>query len=65
MGLLGLLNLIYFAENYTERARKLVKSGRDYPFAVTGINITHMLLNLLNLTHGKHPLSFESHIFIT
>jgi hypothetical protein len=52
MGLLGLLNLIYFAENYTEKARSLIVANREYPWAVTGINITSMLLNMLNLTAG-------------
>jgi hypothetical protein len=50
MGLLGLLNLIYFAENYTEKARSLVRSHKEYPWAATGINITHTLLDMLNLT---------------
>lgn len=63
MGLLGLLNLIYFAgfiqdvlthikEKYSERANKILRNKREYPFAVTGINITSTLLNLLNLTKG-------------
>jgi len=50
MGLLGLLNLIYFAENYTEKVRKILTAQREYPWAVTGINITNMLLVMLNLT---------------
>jgi len=50
MGLLGLLNLIYFAEHYTERVRQLVEANRDYPWAATGINITNMLMNMLKLT---------------
>lgn len=52
MGLLGLLNLIYFAEHYTDKVKAIVRSDREYPWAVTGINITHMLLNLLNITKG-------------
>jgi len=50
MGLLGLLNLIYFAENYTYKVQSIIRSNRDYPWAVTGINITHMLLKMLHLT---------------
>lgn len=52
MGLLGLLNMIYFSENYDEKARSLVHSQRDYPWAASGINITNMLLKMLNLTQG-------------
>eukprot|EP01114_Cavostelium_apophysatum_P008679 TRINITY_DN2136_c0_g1_i1.p1 TRINITY_DN2136_c0_g1~~TRINITY_DN2136_c0_g1_i1.p1 ORF type:complete len:688 (-),score=180.13 TRINITY_DN2136_c0_g1_i1:35-2098(-) len=50
MGLLGLLNLIYFSEHYRDRAQNILSQHRDYPFAVTGINITSTLINLLNLT---------------
>jgi len=50
MGLLGLLNLIFFAENYTEKIKTILSLDNEYPFAVTGINITNMLLQLLDLT---------------
>jgi len=57
MGLLGLLNLIYFAEHYTEKSRKMITEKREYPFAATGINITSALLSLLNLNSGMTDLS--------
>src|SRR5579885_2148837 len=52
MGLLGLLNLIYFAERYNEKAKMLIFSKRQYPWAATGINITNMLLKLLGLNEA-------------
>jgi hypothetical protein len=49
MGLLGLMNLVYFAERYKEIARGVIAAGREYPWAATGINITNMLFALLGL----------------
>jgi len=54
MGLLGLHNLMYFAENYTDTFRKIVsiqaeRKERDYPVAVAGINISQMLCDLLRV----------------
>lgn len=51
MGMLGLENLIYFAENYNEQWKKILaiqheRAGKDYPVAVAGINITSMLFEL-------------------
>ncbi len=57
MGLLGLHTLPYFAENYTERMRTILECRREYPFAVAGINITSMLLEILNMD-GMQPYSF-------
>jgi len=50
MGLLGLLNLIYFASTYTGKARAMILREKEYPWAASGINITNMLLNLLKLS---------------
>eukprot|EP01117_Protostelium_nocturnum_P013972 TRINITY_DN5270_c0_g1_i3.p1 TRINITY_DN5270_c0_g1~~TRINITY_DN5270_c0_g1_i3.p1 ORF type:complete len:623 (+),score=239.23 TRINITY_DN5270_c0_g1_i3:163-2031(+) len=49
MGLLGLLNLLYFAENYSTEVLKIVDSHRDYPWAASGINITNMIMNILGI----------------
>lgn len=54
MGLLGLLNLIYFAETYTDIFRKIVvtqatRKEKDYPVAVAGINVSQMLCDLLHI----------------
>ena len=48
MGLLGLMNLIYIAENHSNTFRRIVKgqASRDdflYPVAVAGISISHLL----------------------
>ena len=51
-GLLSLSQLIYFCENYTERARNLnVRAShptKGYGLAITGINLTVMLSKALN-----------------
>lgn len=61
MGLLGLHNLIYFAEKYTDTFRAIVKrnvdrGSRDYPAAVAGINITQLLFETLNV---NKPINFN------
>lgn len=48
MGLLGLDNLLYIAENHPVIFRRIVKEqssrdDNDYPVAVTGISITQLL----------------------
>jgi len=52
MGLLGLVQLLYFTTNYPSKARKVLLSSnhprRFYPFAATGINITSLILEFLN-----------------
>ncbi|KAL6079630.1 ELMO domain-containing protein 1 [Balamuthia mandrillaris] len=52
MGILGLTNLVYFAENYPEKARLTladsVNPNHEYPLAITGINLTKMLLSFLH-----------------
>lgn len=48
MGILGLLNLLYFAKTYPTQSKWVLKSF-PYPFSITGINITG-LLGLLLLT---------------
>lgn len=58
MGLLGLRQLIYFCEKNPDIARNILLISNHpqkyYPFAITGINITAFLLELLNETrlHG-------------
>uniref|UniRef100_A0A7S3ETY4 ELMO domain-containing protein n=1 Tax=Haptolina ericina TaxID=156174 RepID=A0A7S3ETY4_9EUKA len=51
MGLLGLENLVYFGEHYTDVFQRLVaaQKKRDYPLACAGINVTSMLLELLRM----------------
>lgn len=49
--MLGLLNLVYFAEEYGEKARKALENASHpvhwYSFAIVGINLTGHLLMLL------------------
>lgn len=51
MGVLGLQNLVYFGEHYPDVFARLVTAQRkrDYPLACAGINVTFMLLELLQL----------------
>ena len=57
MGLLGLANLVYFGEHYPDVFRRLVAAQckRDYPLACAGINITSLLLELLNMKDDGEP----------
>lgn len=54
MGLLGLEQLVYFAENHTDVFRKIVngqiaRKEREYPVAVAGINLTQKLYEILKI----------------
>jgi ELMO domain-containing protein len=58
MGLLGLYNLIYIAENHPVIFRRIVKEqssreDNDYPVAVTGISITQLLFTLFKIGEDK------------
>lgn len=50
-GVFSLQNLLYFAETYPTSFGEFATC--EYPFAIAGINVTMMLLNLMRLTHGK------------
>lgn len=51
MGLLGLVNLVYFSENYTSEARHILSRSHHpqlgYSYAIVGINLTEMAYSLL------------------
>jgi len=51
MGLLGLKQLVFLAEEFTPTVQSIVSSCnhpvKGYPFAITGINLTHLTLSLL------------------
>jgi len=54
MGLLGLRNLLYMAENYNDKLRKIIsdqtqRNEHEYPVAVAGINVSQMLFELLHV----------------
>jgi len=63
-GVLGLSNLLYFAETYPASFRKIlhapVQDGEPLPFAIAGINLTMMILNMLNLVKG-HAAGLTRH----
>jgi ELMO domain-containing protein len=50
MGVLGLRNLLFFAENYGPHVRTILRGRRSYPLAATGINISALLFRMLGLT---------------
>ncbi|XP_043698002.1 ELMO domain-containing protein C-like [Telopea speciosissima] len=58
-GFISLENLIFFAGKYPDAFQKLLhkKKGKraewEYPFAVAGINISFMLVQMLDLQSGK------------
>jgi len=73
-GLLGLQNLVYFAEKYPrlflQMARNQQQSSEmEYPFATAGINISYLMVELLKArrdehwfpTFQTHPLFFYNH----
>ena len=49
-GILGLQNLVYFSERYTELAKARSRTDK-YRWALAGISITALLTSLLHL-HG-------------
>ncbi|KAG8082887.1 hypothetical protein GUJ93_ZPchr0014g47440 [Zizania palustris] len=67
-GFISLENLLYFATNYTKSFQELLcKQNGDralweYPFAVAGVNITFMLIQMLDLQAGL-LIYFLSNVF--
>ncbi|NXA47183.1 ELMD2 protein, partial [Nothocercus julius] len=51
MGMLGLVNLVYFSKHYTEEARQILSRSNHpklgYSYAIVGINLTEMAYSLL------------------
>ncbi|NWI55160.1 ELMD2 protein, partial [Calyptomena viridis] len=51
MGLLGLVNLVYFSRHYTNEARQILSRSNHpklgYSYAIVGINLTEMAYSLL------------------
>ncbi|NXV64762.1 ELMD2 protein, partial [Molothrus ater] len=51
MGLLGLVNLLYFSKHYTNEARQILSRSNHpklgYSYAIVGINLTEMAYSLL------------------
>ncbi|GJN07105.1 hypothetical protein PR202_ga24903 [Eleusine coracana subsp. coracana] len=57
-GFMSLENLIYFAKNYPDSFQRLLhktdgkRAEWEYPFAVAGVNISYMLVQMLDLQSG-------------
>ncbi|XP_008812012.2 ELMO domain-containing protein A isoform X1 [Phoenix dactylifera] len=62
-GFISLENLIFFANNYPDSFQMLLKKQEgkraewEYPFAVAGINISFMLIQMLDLQSAGMPTS--------
>lgn len=68
-GFISLENLIFFAKMYPEAFQNLLHKSNgkradwEYPFAVAGINISFMLIQMLDLQSGK-PTSLVASRFL-
>ncbi|KAI3788947.1 hypothetical protein L2E82_01730 [Cichorium intybus] len=58
-GFISLENLLYFARNFQKSFQDLLRKQEgdramwEYPFAVAGVNITFMLIQMLDLESGR------------
>ncbi|URE06044.1 ELMO CED-12 family protein [Musa troglodytarum] len=68
-GFISLENLLFFAKNYPKsfqdllQKREGVRAMWEYPFAVAGVNITFMLIQMLDLQAAK-PTSMIAAVFL-
>ncbi|CAN6238828.1 unnamed protein product [Urochloa humidicola] len=68
-GFISLENLLYFARNYPKSFQELLRKQNgdraiwEYPFAVAGVNITFMLIQMLDLQAVK-PRSLFGAVFL-
>ena len=57
MGILGLSQLVYFTENFKEESQNIFLHSnhpiQGFPFAITGINLTHLVVQLMIEGHLK------------
>lgn len=64
MGILGLINLVYFSENYTREAHQILSRSNHpslgYSYAIVGINLTEMAYSLLK----SEALKFHLYNFV-
>ncbi|XP_014441808.1 ELMO domain-containing protein 2 isoform X3 [Tupaia chinensis] len=64
MGILGLINLVYFSENYTNEAHQILSRSNHpklgYSYAIVGINLTEMAYSLLK----SEALKFHLYNFV-
>ncbi|EDV25094.1 uncharacterized protein TRIADDRAFT_26054 [Trichoplax adhaerens] len=68
MGLLGLEQLVYFTENYTQVARKILSHSHHptygYSMAIVGIHLTNMAYSLL-VSNALKPHFYYSNVSAT
>eukprot|EP00250_Pteridium_aquilinum_P009013 c18383_g2_i1 orf=58-693(+) len=68
-GFISLENLLFFSKRYPKTFQQLLckQGGRratwEYPFAVAGVNITFMLIQMLDLRSGR-PKSWTAFCFL-
>ncbi|KAH7670336.1 ELMO domain-containing protein [Dioscorea alata] len=68
-GFISLENLLFFAKTFNASFQKLLnkqggkRSAWEYPFAVAGVNITFMIMQMLDLQSSK-PRTFIRTVFI-
>ncbi|XP_074576398.1 uncharacterized protein LOC141832933 isoform X2 [Curcuma longa] len=68
-GFISVENLLFFARNYPKSFKDLLEKQNgerslwEYPFAVAGVNITFMLIEMLDLRLAR-PRSFVGAIFL-
>ncbi|XP_058005580.1 uncharacterized protein LOC131181461 [Hevea brasiliensis] len=68
-GFISLENLLFFAKTFSTSFQRLLKkqggkrSAWEYPFAVAGVNITFMIMQMLDLDASK-PRTFVRSVFL-
>ncbi|KAG8090749.1 hypothetical protein GUJ93_ZPchr0011g28363 [Zizania palustris] len=68
-GFISLENLLFFAKTFSASFQRLVKkqcgnrATWEYPFAVAGVNITFMIMQMIDLQSSK-PRTFVRAVFI-
>lgn len=68
-GFISLENLLYFSKKYPKSFHELLRKQNgdralwEYPFAVAGVNITFMLIQMLDLQAAK-PTSLVGAVFL-
>lgn len=65
VGIHGLLNLVYFMENYNDICKQILLQNRTYQFAVIGTKITMMIYEILNLSLDKISIESSSNIWMS
>jgi len=62
-GVFSLNNLLYFAEHYPQKYEKFLRGSHhkeSYPFAITGMNITMLLMGILGFGMIKKDVKIQS-----